>query len=57
MNELKEKIQVKHNAVLEFNELLKENEIRAIEQLVNTLINEVFANKNRLENLKQNLRS
>ena len=52
VNELKEKIQVKHNAVLEFNELLKENEIRAIEQLVNTLINEVFANKNRLENLQ-----
>ena len=52
MNELKEKIQVKHNAVLEFNELLKENEIRSIEQFVNTLINEVFANKNRLENLQ-----
>jgi chromosome segregation protein len=52
VNELKEKIQVKHNAVLEFNELLKENEIRAIEQLVNSLINEVFANKNRLENLQ-----
>ena len=52
VNELKEKIQVKHNAVLEFNELLKENEIRSIEQLVNTLINEVFANKNRLENLQ-----
>ncbi|MCE2655841.1 MAG: chromosome segregation protein SMC, partial [Sediminibacterium sp.] len=28
------------------------NLIRAIEQLVNTLINEVFANKNRLENLQ-----
>jgi chromosome segregation protein len=37
---------------LEFNELLKENEIRATEQLVNTLINEVFAHKNRLENLQ-----
>ena len=34
VNELKEKIQIKHNAVLEFNELLQENEIRAIEQLV-----------------------
>ncbi len=52
VNELKEKIKLKHNAVLAFNELLKENEIRAIEQLVNTLINEVFANKNRLENLQ-----
>ena len=52
VNELKEKIQLKHNSVLEFNELLKENEIRSTEQLVNSLINDVFANKNRLENLQ-----
>ena len=52
VNTLKEQIQTKHNAVLEFNELLKENEIRATEQAINTLINEVFANKNRLENLQ-----
>jgi chromosome segregation ATPase len=38
---------------LQFNELLKENEIRSTEQAVNTLINEVFANKNRVENLQQ----
>ncbi|MCX8482736.1 MAG: hypothetical protein ORN50_04085, partial [Crocinitomicaceae bacterium] len=51
VNVLKENIQNQHNSVLQFNELLKENEIRATEQSVNTLINEVFANKNRLENL------
>ena len=52
VNNLKEQIQIKHHAVLEFNELLKENEIRATEQSVNTLINDVFAIKNRLENLQ-----
>jgi len=52
VNNLKEQIQTKHNSVLEFNELLKENEIRATEQSVNTLINDVFAIKNRLENLQ-----
>jgi chromosome segregation protein len=52
VNTLKNQIQTKHNAVLEFNELLKENEIRSTEQSINTLINEVFANKNRLENLQ-----
>ncbi len=52
VNEIKAKIQNEHNSVLQFNELLKENEIRATEQSVNTLINEVFANKNKLENLQ-----
>ena len=52
VNELKEQIQLQHNSVLQFNELLKENEIRSTEQAINTLINEVFANKNRLENLQ-----
>ena len=52
VNTLKEEIQIKHNAVLQFNELLKENEIRATEQTINSLINDVFANKNRLENLQ-----
>ena len=52
VNALKAQIQTKHSAVLEFNELLKENEIRSTEQSINTLINEVFANKNRLENLQ-----
>ncbi len=52
VNTLKDHIQTKHSAVLEFNELLKENEIRSTEQSINTLINEVFANKNRLENLQ-----
>jgi chromosome segregation protein len=52
VNELKIQIQTQHNSVLQFNDLLKENEIRATEQATNTLINEVFANKNRLENLQ-----
>ena len=52
VNELKDQIQTKHNSVLHFNELLKENDIRATEQAINTFINEVFAHKNRLENLQ-----
>ena len=52
VNVLKDQIQEQHNSVLVFNEQLKENEIRSTEQSINTLINEVFANKNRLENLQ-----
>jgi chromosome segregation protein len=52
VNELKSQIQVKHESVLQYNELLKEQEIRTTEQNVNHLINDVFANKNRLENLQ-----
>jgi chromosome segregation protein len=52
VNELKSQIQVKHESVLQYNELLKEQEIRTTEQNVNRLINDVFANKNRLENLQ-----
>ena len=52
VNNLKDQIKVKHTAVLQFNDLLKEGEIRSTEQSINTLINEVFANKNRLENLQ-----
>ena len=52
VNTLKDQIQEQHNSVLVFNEQLKENEIRSTEQSINTLINEVFANKNRLENLQ-----
>jgi chromosome segregation protein len=52
VNELKAQIQTQHNSVLQFNELLKENEIRSTEQAINSLINDVFANKNRLENLQ-----
>ena len=52
VNALKDQIQVQHSSVLVFNEQLNENEIRSTEQSINTLINEVFANKNRLENLQ-----
>ncbi len=51
VNTLKSQIQVQHESVLQYNELLKEQEIRTTEQNVNHLINDVFANKNRLENL------
>ena len=52
VNGLKDQIQELHSSVLVFNDQLKENEIRSTEQSINTLINEVFANKNRLENLQ-----
>ncbi len=52
VNGLKDQIQELHSSVLVFNDELKENEIRSTEQSINTLINEVFANKNRLENLQ-----
>ena len=52
VNALKDQIQEQHSSVLVLNEQLKENEIRSTEQGINTLINEVFANKNRLENLQ-----
>ena len=52
VNVLKEQIQELHSSVLVYNDQLKENEIRSTEQSINTLINEVFANKNRLENLQ-----
>jgi chromosome segregation protein len=52
VNALKDQIQEQHNSVLVFNEQLKENEIRSTEQSINSLINDVFANKNRLENLQ-----
>ena len=52
VNVLKAQIQELHSSVLVYNDQLKENEIRSTEQSINTLINEVFANKNRLENLQ-----
>jgi len=49
---LKDQIQTQHNAVLLYNQQLKDNAIRNTEQAINTLINEVFANKNKVENLQ-----
>lgn len=51
VNSLKTEIGKKQSLVIEYNELLKESDIKALEADVNTLSNEVFALKNRLENL------
>ena len=52
VNALKTQIQTKHNEVITYNEQLKENAIRATEQEINQLTNQVFATKNRIENLQ-----
>lgn len=52
VNTLKANIQQKHNEVIGFNEQLKENAIKQTQQEINQLTNEVFAAKNRIENLQ-----
>ena len=52
VNALKANIQQKHNEVIGFNEQLKENAIKQTQQEINQLTNEVFAAKNRIENLQ-----
>ena len=52
VNILKGDIQGKHNLVIGFNNQLKENVIRTIEQEINQLTNLVFATKNKIENLQ-----
>lgn len=49
---LKADIQAKHNEVIAFNEQLKENVIKQTEQEINQLTNQLFATKNRIENLQ-----
>lgn len=49
---LKADIQAKHNEVIAFNEQLKENAIKQTESEINQLTNQVFATKNRIENLQ-----
>lgn len=49
---LKADIQAKHNEVIAFNEQLKENAIKQTENEINQLTNQVFATKNRIENLQ-----
>ena len=51
VNLLKSDIQFKHNEVIAFNDQLKENAIKQTEQEINQLTNQVFAAKNRIENL------
>ncbi len=48
---LKSDIQFKHNEVIAFSDQLKENAIKQTEQEINQLTNQVFAAKNRIENL------
>ncbi len=52
VNILKGDIQGKHNLVIGFNNELKENVIRQTEQEINQLTNQVFAAKNKIENLQ-----
>ena len=51
VNLLKSDIQFKHNEVIAFSDQLKENAIKQTEQEINQLTNQVFAAKNRIENL------
>ncbi|MBS1639330.1 MAG: chromosome segregation protein SMC [Bacteroidetes bacterium] len=51
VNELKTNIQTKHNEVIGYNEQLKENTIKQTETEINQLTNNVFAAKNKIENL------
>lgn len=52
VNLLKSDIQAKHNEVIAFNDQLKENVIKQTENEINQLVNQVFAAKNRMENLQ-----
>lgn len=52
VNALKAEIQSRHNEVIAFNEQLKENAIRQTETEINHLTNQVFAAKNKIENLQ-----
>ena len=52
VNLLKSDIQAKHNEVISFNDQLKENTIKQTEYEISQLTNQVFAAKNRIENLQ-----
>jgi chromosome segregation protein len=52
VNALKADIQSKHNEVIGYNEQLKEHAIRQTETEINQLTNQVFATKNKIENLQ-----
>lgn len=52
VNSLKSEIQFRHNAVIGFNEQLKENAIKQTENEINQLTNHCFAAKNKIENLQ-----
>ncbi len=48
---LKSNIQAHHNEVIAFNEQLKENAIKQVQQDINNLTNHVFSLQNKIENL------
>ena len=52
VNLLKSDIQAKHQEVIAFNDQLKEKAIRETEQLINRITNELFAARNKMENLQ-----
>jgi chromosome segregation protein len=52
VNSLKSEIQIRHNAVIGYNEQLKENAIKQTENEINQLTNQSFAAKNKIENLQ-----
>lgn len=52
VNALKSEIQIRHNAVISYNEQLKENAIKQTENEINQLTNQCFAAKNKIENLQ-----
>lgn len=52
VNLLKSDIQAKHNEVIAFNDQLKENLIKQTENEISQLTNQVFAAKNKIENLQ-----
>jgi chromosome segregation protein len=51
VNELKARIQARHNEVVGFNEQLKENQLRQTQEQINILSNQVVALTSKLENL------
>ncbi len=52
VNALRAEIKIKHDAVIQYNEQLKEKEIKEAESQINQWTNQVFALKNKLENIQ-----
>ena len=52
VNDLKAKIQARHNEVISFNEQLKENQIRQTQDQINTLVSQVVGLQSKQENLQ-----
>jgi chromosome segregation protein len=52
VNELKAKIQARHNEVISFNEQLKENQLRQTQDQINTLVSQVVGLQSKQENLQ-----